>query len=311
VSRPVYPAKAGAGDVGSFDVAALDALIELARREDLGEAGDITSQTVIDQNATGAAAFVARAEGVLAGAAVVDRVFAAYDAKLAVLWGAADGMAVTGGQRLGTVSGSLRSILAAERVALNFLCRLSGIATATSRYVRKTGRTKAVIVDTRKTAPGWRSLEKYAVRCGGGVNHRMGLHDMVLVKDNHRAARGLTDLAPLVAAIRQRVPNGIPIEVEVDDLDQFARVLDAGADIIMLDNMSVEDMAEAVQIRDAEGRKTDRWPLLEASGRITLANVRQVAQTGVDRIAIGAITHSAPILDIGLDLLTEHSGGDA
>ena len=286
-----------------IDWVTVDALIDLARREDLGGAGDVTSLATIDEGATASAAFVARDGGVLAGAGVVDRVFGVYDASVAVEWLVEDGESIEAGRKLATVAGNLRAILAAERVALNFLCRLSGIATATRKYVDAVAGTSATIVDTRKTAPGWRSLEKYAVRRGGGSNHRMGLYDMVLVKDNHLAACGLADLSTLVTTIRQRVPSEIAIEVEVDTLDQLANLLPAKPELILLDNMTLGQLAEAVAMRNRQFANAN-GPLLEASGGVTLDTVAAIAATGVDRIAVGAITHSAPILDIALDFPT-------
>jgi nicotinate-nucleotide pyrophosphorylase (carboxylating) len=301
--RPVAPVDGMPAALGGFDVAAVDALIELARREDLGDGGDVTSAAAIDPAAVGAAALVVRQGGTLAGVPVAERVLAAYDKHLTAQWRCRDGAAVEAGERLGVVRGALSALLAAERVVLNFLSRLSGIATATRAYVDAVAGTSAAIVDTRKTAPGWRSLEKYAVRCGGGFNHRMGLYDMVLLKDNHRAHAGVADLGELLRRVRARVGPAMPIEVEVDNMDQFAAVLGAGANLIMLDNMSIERMRAAVALRDGRFADAAKRPLLEASGGITLESVAAVAATGVDRIAVGAITHSAPILDIGMDLL--------
>jgi nicotinate-nucleotide pyrophosphorylase (carboxylating) len=205
------------------------------------------------------------------------------------------------------VRGRLWSLLGAERVALNFLCHLSGVATLTRQFVRAVVGTKAAIVDTRKTTPGLRALEKYAVRCGGGRNHRTGLYDMILLKDNHRQAATAASLVELVDLARRHCPaeRKPRVEIEVDDLDQLEAALRSTADIVMLDNFSVAQLAEAVRMRDRLGST----PLLEASGGVTLENVRSIAETGVERIAVGAITHSAPALDIGLDLLTEDDGG--
>ena len=194
----------------------------------------------------------------------------------------------------------MRSLLAMERTALNFLQRLSGIATMTAQFVTRVAGTKAVILDTRKTTPGWRALEKYAVRCGGGTNHRAGLYDAVLIKDNHLAwlAEGGDPIGQAVKLAREGAPKGTKfIEVEVDTLEQFDRALEVGPDIILIDNLGPEKLAEAVRRRD------ERAPgiLLEASGGVTLATVRALAETGVDRISVGALTHSAPALDIGLD----------
>ena len=206
---------------------------------------------------------------------------------------AADGDRVAAGQSLLTVSGPIGPILTAERTALNLLCHLSGIATLTRRWVDAVAGTGAQIRDTRKTLPGLRALEKYAVRCGGGVNHRMSLSDAALIKDNHVAAAGSVGAA--FAAVRARAP-GLPLEVECDTLEQVAEALAAGADLILLDNFDVPALAQAVGL--AGGRA-----LLEASGGLTLASARAVAETGVDYLAVGALTHSAPALDIGLDLV--------
>jgi nicotinate-nucleotide pyrophosphorylase (carboxylating) len=206
---------------------------------------------------------------------------------------AADGDEVHSGQRLLTVSGPVGPILTAERTALNFLCHLSGVATLTRCWVDAVAGTGASIRDTRKTLPGLRALEKYAVRCGGGVNHRMSLSDAALIKDNHVAAAGSVGAA--FAAVRATAP-GLPLEVECDTVDQIAEALTAGADLILLDNFEVPELAAAVRL--ADGRA-----LLEASGGLVLANARSVAETGVDYLAVGALTHSAPALDIGLDLV--------
>jgi len=207
-----------------------------------------------------------------------------------------DGADIEPGQELAVASGPARSLLRAERVSLNFLQRLSGIATLTSRYVRAVAGTKARIVDTRKTTPGLRALEKYAVRAGGGLNHRRDLGDAVMLKDNHLAvinSLGLT-LQETISRARQVLPHTLKIEVEVDRLDQIPAALSANADIILLDNMSVSDMREAVQLIDGRA-------ITEASGGVTIATVAHIASAGVDLISVGALTHSAPALDIGLD----------
>jgi nicotinate-nucleotide pyrophosphorylase (carboxylating) len=200
---------------------------------------------------------------------------------------------------LASVQGPLRSILAAERTALNFLQRLSGIASLTARYADEISGTNCVLLDTRKTTPGWRVLEKYAVRRGGGQNHRMGLFDAVMIKDNHLAGlrRHGTTLADAIAAARRGVTQGVTVEVEVENLDQLRQALAARPDAILLDNMNLEALRQAVQVRN----QLNRAVRLEASGGIDLENIRQVAQTGVDCISVGALTHSAPALDIALD----------
>jgi nicotinate-nucleotide pyrophosphorylase (carboxylating) len=224
-------------------------------------------------------------------------VCAAVDSKLAFAEKAQNGDAVESGRELAAVRGSLRSILATERIALNFLQRLSGIATLTRKYVDAVAGFRAKILDTRKTTPGWRLLEKYAVRCGGGTNHRMGLYDGILIKDNHLAGLG-GDLRKAVKTAREFPGNqGQPVEVEVDSIEQLEIALAAGADIVLLDNMSLDQLRAAVARRNAVAPNV----LLEASGGVTLATVRNIAATGVDRISVGALTHSAPALDIALD----------
>jgi nicotinate-nucleotide pyrophosphorylase (carboxylating) len=280
-------------------------LVELALEEDLGAAGDLTSRAVIPPNLSGQAVFVARAEGVLAGLPAAALVAAAVDPGLAFQPHLiADGSPLKPGDTLATVSGPMRSILAVERTALNFLQRLSGIATLTRQYVEAIAGLPGRIYDTRKTTPGWRLLEKYAVRCGGGQNHRLGLHDGILIKDNHLAAlRGeASPIAAAVQAARRQVGCSVPVEIEVDNLGQFDEALALGPDIILLDNMSPDDLREAVARRD-EFCDEEEWVFLEASGGVNLATVRAIAETGVDRISVGALTHSAPALDIALDYL--------
>jgi nicotinate-nucleotide pyrophosphorylase (carboxylating) len=298
-----------------------DQLIELALAEDLNDAGDITAGSVIAPDAQGVARFVARSAGVLAGMPVVARLAARFEMKVARGATVADGERIERGVELLTVRGSMRSLLAMERTALNFVQRLSGVATLTARFVAEVQGTRAVILDTRKTTPGWRALEKYAVRCGGGTNHRHGLFDAVLIKDNHLAwlemhrrpstesqSRGSDswvatgDAVPwAIRRAREQVPLGTIIEIEVDTFDQFDQALACGPDIILVDNFRQEDLAEAVR------RRNERAPhvLLEASGGITLETVRCLAETGVDRISVGALTHSAPALDIALDYAEE------
>ncbi|HEX8199535.1 MAG TPA: carboxylating nicotinate-nucleotide diphosphorylase [Isosphaeraceae bacterium] len=275
------------------------ALIALALAEDLGTVGDLTAQATIPPDARGAARFVARAPGVIAGLPVVALLAARFE--LAEGWREAvrDGDRVERGTELARISGSMRALLGLERTALNFLQRLSGVATLTARFVAEVAETPAVILDTRKTTPGWRILEKYAVRCGGGRNHRIGLFDAVLIKDNHLAwlAAAADPIGRALAAARAQSPPGTIVEVEVDTLDQLDRALECAPDIILVDNLGPEALAEAVRRRD------DRAPgvLLEASGGVTLATVGALARAGVDRISVGALTHSAPALDIGLD----------
>jgi nicotinate-nucleotide pyrophosphorylase (carboxylating) len=281
------------------ETAACRHLVELALAEDLGPAGDLTSRAVIPPGLPGRAAFHARSAGVISGLPAAALVFAAVDPALSFEPSAEDGATVAAGQRLAVVRGPMASILAGERTALNFLQRLSGIATLTQRYVRAAAPHAGKVLDTRKTTPGWRLLEKYAVRCGGGHNHRMGLSDAVLIKDNHLAALG-TDpevVARAVGAARERVGHAVPLTVEVDNLDQLDRALTAGPDIVLLDNMGLDAMRQAVRRRDAVAPGV----LLEVSGGVNLNTVAGIAATGVDRISVGNLTHSAPALDIGLD----------
>jgi nicotinate-nucleotide pyrophosphorylase (carboxylating) len=280
------------------ETAACRQLIELALVEDLDDGGDITSQAVIPQDLPGCAAFVARAEGVVAGLPAAALVLEAVDNRLVFQPLLNDGTAVQRGTRLATVAGPMRGILAAERTALNFLQRLSGVATQTAQYVQTIAGLPAQILDTRKTTPGWRLLEKYAVRQGGGHNHRLGLYDGILIKDNHLAALA-SDPTNLWQRLRAAlpVPRSVPVEIEVDTLDQLRDVLPIGPDIVLLDNMTPEQMRMAVALRNRMAPAVQ----LEASGGISLQTVRAIAETGVDRISVGALTHSAPALDIALD----------
>jgi nicotinate-nucleotide pyrophosphorylase (carboxylating) len=290
---------------------AITTLIELAVTEDLGvlpnRPGDITVQVAIPGTLTARSQIVARAGGVLAGLFLVPSILAHYNPKLTFSALAHDGDAVAPGQKVGVISGPAGALLSAERVVLNFVSHLSGIATLASRYVslvRQTG-AKAQICDTRKTTPGWRQLEKFAVRCGGGVNHRMGLYDGVMLKDNHLATlrskygKNLS-LAQITAEMKSKLSSEKTLWLEVDTLDQLAETLPGGgADIILLDNMSPEQISRAVALRNQHnpaGR-----PLLEASGGIIFDNVAAIAATGIDRISVGALTHSAPILDLSME----------
>ncbi len=278
--------------------------IELARDEDLG-AGDVSSEAMIPADSTGRAAVVARESGVVAGLACVPLVLDVFGGKCRWKAVGADGAEVAPGESVGEVSGPLRDVLAIERTLLNLVCRLSGIASLTHRYVRETKGTKARVCDTRKTMPGLRMLEKYAVRCGGGCSHRMGLHDAALFKDNHLAADGAAPLGERIANAAKRARELRPVsfvQVEVDSLDQLREALSLPTgtiDMILLDNMNVGTMREAVAMRDKAAPRV----LLEASGGVSLETVREIAQAGVDRISVGRLTHSAPALDFGLDLL--------
>ena len=271
-------------------------LIDAALSEDQAFS-DPTTQALIPDGVTGNGMLRAKADGVLAGGVVAEAVFRRIDPELEVELLLEDGSSLEPGQDIASVVGSAAAILRAERTALNFMQRMSGIATATNRYVRAVAGTEARIVDTRKTAPGHRYLDKYSVRMGGGYNHRFNLADGILIKDNHLAARASLE-EPLGAVVRHAISQAshtIRVEVEVESLEQVREAVDAGAHIIMLDNMPVDMMREAVGI--IAGRAS-----IEASGGITLATVREVAETGVDLISIGGLTHSTDALDISLDL---------
>jgi nicotinate-nucleotide pyrophosphorylase (carboxylating) len=270
------------------------ALVRAALAEDLAGGADVTTGATVRPDTAGTADLVARSAGVVAGLPVAALAFRLAPAaeRVTVTFLASDGDRVEPGQRVLTVTGPVRPILTAERTALNLLCHLSGVATLTRQFADAVAGTGARIRDTRKTLPGLRALQKYAVRCGGGVNHRMSLSDAALVKDNHVAAAGSVSAA--FAAVRAAAP-GLPVEVECDTLEQVAEALGAGADLILLDNFTVDQLAAAVRLTGGRAE-------LEASGRITLGTVRAIAETGVDYLAVGALTHSAPVLDIGLDL---------
>ena len=274
----------------------IEPLIDQALAEDLG-CGDVTTEALILPELRGGAFIVVKAYGILAGMEVARVVFHRVDPSLQVEALIPDGSKVKPDDVIARVEGGVASILKAERIALNFLQRLSGIASETRRYVEAIKGLNVRIMDTRKTAPGLRFLEKYAVRVGGGYNHRLHLGDGVLVKDNHLAvlySQGMS-LQEIVAEAKQKVPHNLEVEVEVRTVEEAMKASDAGADIIMLDNMSLQEIRHAVEM--IEGRA-----LLEASGGITLDNVRAVAETGVDFISIGALTHSVKALDIGLEL---------
>ena len=272
----------------------IEPVVRAALAEDLGRAGDITSEACVDAQARLSVQFAVRASGVLAGLDCARLALAAMDPAIRFSAQRRDGDAVEAGEVLARAEGNARAILAAERTALNLMGRLSGVASLTRAYVDAVEGTGAVIVDTRKTTPGLRLLEKYAVRCGGGVNHRFGLDDAILIKDNHVAASG--GVAKALSRARASAGHLVKIEVEVDSLDQFDDALDGAPDVIMLDNFSLDDLREAV--RRAAGRVR-----LEASGGVNLQTVRAIAETGVDVISVGALTHSAAVLDIGLDVV--------
>lgn len=275
-----------------LDPVAVADLIDRALAEDLDGGVDVTSVATIDVDRTGTLDLVARASGVIAGSAVAAAVFdRASQGRVRSTW-LADGAGVAPGDVVVSATGPVRDLLLAERTALNLLCHLSGVATLTRCWVDALGDSTTRVRDTRKTTPGLRRLEKYAVRCGGGVNHRMSLSDAALVKDNHVVAAG--GVAEAFERVRRAFP-GIPVEVEVDSLEQLDEVLLAGADLILLDNFTPDQMREAVA--RSRGRAA-----LEASGGLTLDVAEEVGRTGVDFVAVGALTHSSPILDVGADL---------
>lgn len=271
-------------------------LVRRALEEDLGRAGDLTTDAVVPVEARGEARVVARSEGRLAGLPAALSAFRLLDTALEVEARAADGCDVAAGETLAVVRGALRPILSAERTALNLLGRLSGVATTTRGIARALEGTGARVVCTRKTTPGLRALEKHAVRCGGGANHRFGLDDAVLIKDNHRAVAG--SVAEAVRRARAHAGHLVKIELEVDTLDELDEALRVGVDAVLLDNMTVEQLREAVR----RARATTPTPITEASGGITPDTAPQIAATGVDLLSIGWITHSAPSLDVALDL---------
>jgi nicotinate-nucleotide pyrophosphorylase (carboxylating) len=267
-----------------------------ALAEDLGQ-GDVTTEALISPDLRAKASLIARVGGVVAGLEVARAVFLKEDKSLQVTALFPDGARINPGDVLCHIIGATASILRAERTGLNFLQRMSGMATETSRYVEAVAGLRARITDTRKTTPGLRLLEKYAVKMGGGVNHRLNLGDMVLIKDNHLAAlraRGMS-LAEIILQARRGSPSGLKVEIEVDSAEEAEEAAMGGADIVMLDNMSLEEMHRSVKLVNGKS-------LMEASGGITLGNVRSVAETGVDYISIGALTHSSKSLDISLEM---------
>ena len=282
---------------GELDPDAVAAVVRMAVAEDLMGGTDVTSAATVPADQRSVGSFGARREGVVAGLAIAA---AAIDAVCGddvsdVDYLIADGDRVGPGDVVARVTAPTRGLLTAERTALNLLCHLSGIATLTRRWADALAGTPCVVRDTRKTTPGLRALEKYAVRCGGGANHRMGLADAVLVKDNHVLAAG--GVAEAIAAVRP-LAGELPIEIEVDSLDGLRVAIDAGVDTVLLDNFTIDGLREAVAIRDGSGRHV----VLEASGGLTLEVARQVGETGVDYVAVGELTHSPRILDLGLDL---------
>lgn len=274
-----------------YDSFQADRLIDFWLHEDIGQF-DLTAQLMLDEDAISTFHMVAREPMIIAGIKVAERVFTRYDDRLKVTVLVKDGDHANKGDRLLTVSGPSRSIVTAERPALNILQRLCGIATETARYCKEVEGTKARLLDTRKTTPGLRMLEKHAVTCGGGLNHRLGLDNGVMLKDNHIAIAG--SIGKAVERVRKHLPALTKVEVECDRLDQVAEALAAGADVIMLDNMSLEDMRTAVKTVNGAAK-------VEASGGINIKTIREVALTGVDFISTSKITQAAPAVDIGLD----------
>jgi nicotinate-nucleotide pyrophosphorylase (carboxylating) len=271
----------------------IEEVVRRALAEDIGT-GDITTELTVPARIEARAVMVAKTAGIVAGLPVVAEVYRQIDPSVAVSFEAEDGEPISPGQTLCRLHGSARSLLTGERVALNFVQRLSGIATKTDRFVQLAAGTQARIVDTRKTTPGLRLLEKYAVRAGGGHNHRFGLYDAVLIKDNHIQASG--GIEPAVQAALSQAPHTMTITVECDTLTQVREAVAAGADIVLLDNMTPDQLRQAIALIDGQA-------LTEASGGVNEETVAAIAQSGVDIISVGALTHSAVALDIGLDLL--------
>ncbi len=273
-----------------IDWGKVDLIIENTLEEDLGS-GDVTTDAIFSVDDTCEALIIGKEEGIIAGIPIAQRVFQKLDPEVTVTEKLKDGEHVNPGDEILVIKGSIHAVLSGERLSLNLLQRMSGIATATSKYVAAISGYRTRILDTRKTAPGLRVLDKYAVSIGGGCNHRFGLYDAVLIKDNHIDFAG--NISNAVEIVRNKYQSKFKVEVETSTLDEVREALKAGADIIMLDNMTVEMMEEAVRIINGKS-------ITEASGGITLDNVRQIADTGVDFISVGAITHSSPALDIGL-----------
>jgi|SRR5690625_341535 len=274
----------------------IEPVVRAALLEDFGRGGDITSEATIPAESTASAALIARDHGVVAGIEVARTAFRLVDSSIEFTALISDGDDVAPGTEIARMSGPARSLLTAERTALNFISHLSGVATATANIARAIAHTSARVCCTRKTTPGLRALEKYAVRAGGGINHRFGLDDAVLIKDNHIAVAG--GIKSALGAARARVGHMVKIEIEVDTLDQLREVLEVGADAVLLDNMVPTVLAQAVELVDGRA-------ITEASGRISIEQAREVAEAGVDLISSGWLTHSSPILDIGLDIQIE------
>jgi nicotinate-nucleotide pyrophosphorylase (carboxylating) len=296
----------------SFEFEKIDALLHLAIQEDIGS-GDITTESLIPEKLIAEGVFVAKEDGIVAGLPVVEYFFSTLDKGVVLKRGAGEGAFVARGDTIAVISGRVRTLLSGERIALNILQRMSGIATFTKRFVDRIRPSRTPIMDTRKTIPGWRYLEKYSVAIGGGVNHRMGLYDQALIKDNHldilkncsfpEDSQETSTIEKAVSVLRKKVKKNILIEVEARSLAEVMDAIKSGAEIILLDNMSILQLQESVKlVNDWHYTKGLCRPLTEASGNITLENVHQVAQTGVDRISVGAITHSAKAMDISLEI---------
>lgn len=287
----------------------LTEILRLAIREDLDRSVDLTTMAIVPPGVTGSAALISRSHGVAAGIDLIDEMLEELDTKIHWDQRVGDGQSIEPGQVLSVLSGDARDLLTCERTILNVICRLSGVASLTHRYVQAVAGSSARVYDTRKTTPGWRRLEKYAVRCGGGHNHRLGLYDGILIKDNHLACRAaangeLLDAGQAVALAKAFVAAGSVkfasppmIEIEIDRIGQLESALAAGPNIVLLDNMGCELLREAVAIRDRLAPEVE----LEASGGVNLSTIGGIAATGVNRISVGALTHSAPVHDIGLD----------
>jgi len=276
-----------------LDIQELEYIIDHAFREDIGE-GDITTNNLVPETTSAKASMTAKADGIIAGLPIAEMVFKKLDPNFSWNPKFTDGDAIKKGDLIVEMEGSFRAILTGERLALNLMQRMSGIASETAKYVAEVRGTKVQILDTRKTVPGLRSLDKYAVKAGGGTNHRIGLYDLVMIKDNHiKLAGGIT---PAVKQIRKAVPSTIKVEVETTNLNEVREAISAGADIIMLDNMNNEMMTEAVGIINGKA-------ISEASGNMNLSRLKRVAATGVDCISIGALTHSVIALDISQNII--------
>ena len=270
-------------------------LLELALAEDIG-IGDVTSDVIIPKDRVATGIIISKDTGLVAGLEVVELLLGMVDSQLTLTSILSDGDKIEHGVEIGNIYGPARAMLKVERLVLNFLQRLSGIATLTSKYVQAVADYSVKIIDTRKTTPGWRILEKYAVRVGGGYNHRFGLYDAVLIKDNHIALAG--SITTAIEMARSQIPHTMKIEVETKSIQQVSEALDAKPDIIMLDNMTIDEMKESVKLIDG------RAPI-EASGNVRLETVKKIAETGVNLISIGALTHSAPALDISIDVIID------